>query len=137
MSEHRESEFLGGRRVAGGFQDQQHAGLETLGKLLAGGDDAAHVRVFGLAQRRADADIDGVEVQQLVEIGAGAEFAGLDQGGQGSIRDIADAGVPGVDTRRLLLVEVDSCDRESRPGELDRQRQAHISQYREKRSLSD
>ena len=60
--------------IGGGFQNDQHAGMEVLGDLLAGGHDVAHVRVFGLAQRRGHADVDGVELGDHGEIRGGAEF---------------------------------------------------------------
>ena len=43
--------------------------MKVLGDFLAGGDDIAHVRVFGFAQRRGDADVDRIQLGYGGEIG--------------------------------------------------------------------
>ena len=63
LRQHRQHHFVRGARIRGGFQNHQHPGVEVPGDLLAGRHDEAHVRVFGLAQRRGHADVDGVEFE--------------------------------------------------------------------------
>ena len=60
--EHRQHQLVGGAGIGGRFQNHQHAGMKIFRDLLAGVDDVAHVRIFGLAQRRRHADVDGVEL---------------------------------------------------------------------------
>ena len=61
LLEHGQQQFVGGTGIGCGFQNQQHAGMEVLRDFLARGDDIAHVRIFGLAQRRWHADVDRVQ----------------------------------------------------------------------------
>ena len=127
LLEHRQHQFVGGAGIGGRFQDHQHAGVKVFGDLLAGVDDVAHVRIFGLAQRRRHADVDGVQVRDRGEIGGGAKLAGFDQGYflHRHVLDVGFAAIQGVD---FALVDVDAGDGESGVREFHRQRQAHVSQ---------
>ena len=84
-------------------------------------DDVAHVRVFGLAQRRGHADVDGVEFLHGREIGGGTELAGLHQRPEDGAGNVADVRIAGIDAPGFLLADVDSGDVESGLGELHRQ----------------
>ena len=101
--------------------------MKVLGDLLHRGDDEAHVRVFGLAQRRGNADVDGVEIANHGEIGGSAEALLADQLGDflgGNILHMRLAAVQACDLR---LQDIDSGDGESSFGKLGRQRQADVT----------
>ena len=61
--QHGQNQLVGGSRIGGGFQNHQLAGPEVFRRLLAGGHDVTHVRIFGLAQGRGHRDVDGIEVR--------------------------------------------------------------------------
>ena len=73
LFEHRQHEFVGGARIGGGLQDDQLTGPQPLRDLLRRRDDVGHVRVLRLAERRRDADVDGVQLAEHVEVGGRAE----------------------------------------------------------------
>src|ERR1035438_6970559 len=77
--EHGQQQLYGSAGIGGRFQDDEHSGMEMLDDFLAGGHDVAHIRVFGLAQGRGHADVDGVQVAHRAEIGGRAQLALLDE----------------------------------------------------------
>jgi len=91
-------------------------------------DDEAHVRVFGLAQRRRDTDVDGVQVADYGEIGRRTEallaYQLRDLGG----RNILNVRFAAVQPLNLRLLDIDSGDVETDFRKLHRQRQANITQ---------
>ena len=92
-------------------------------------DDVREVRVLGLAERRRDADVDGVEVgDRRPASDGGAEFAGLVKRcdlGRRYISDVRLAAVDGVD---LSGVEVDTSGVKPGAGELDGERQTDVAE---------
>ncbi len=101
--------------------------MEVLRDLFARRDDVAHVGVFGLAQRRGDADVDGVEVADDREIGRGTQFAAGHQGRERGRRNVADVGIAGVEARDLGLADVDARDVIAGFGIFDRERKSYIT----------
>jgi hypothetical protein len=61
LFEHGEHQFIGSARVGGGFQDQQHSGMNMFRDLLIRIDDVTHVRIFGFTKGRRHGDVNGVE----------------------------------------------------------------------------
>ena len=126
--EHRLHDLVGGAGIGRRLEDDELTGLEVLGDLLDRRDDVGEVRILRLAQRRRDADVDGVDVRQDREIGGGAEAAGLDHRRDVRRRDVADVGLALRQRVDLARVEVDADDRQPGLGELDRQRETDISE---------
>ena len=104
------------------------AGVEVPGHLLAGGDDVAHVRIFGFAQRGGDTDVDGVQLEHGREIGGGAEFPGFHQRAEDGAGNVPDIGIARVDAPDLLFGDVDSGDGETGLGEFDGKGEAYVSE---------
>ena len=124
----RQQQFVRRARVGGRFQNHQQAGMKVLGDLVGGRHDVAHVGVFGLAQRRGHANIDGVEIADHGKVGGGIEAAVFHQ-----LRDVAAGDI--LNIRLALhqavnprLLQVDAGDVESRLGKLHREGQPDITE---------
>ncbi len=126
--QHRQHQLVGGPRICGRFQDHQLAGAEVLGGLLAGRHDVAHVGIFGLAQRSGDRDVDGIQIGDHREIRGGVEFSGFHQRAQSVAGYVLHIGFARVQPRDLRFLNVDARDRKAGFGELDGQRQTHITE---------
>ena len=74
--------------------------MHVLRDRIGGGDDEAHVRIFGFAQRRRDANIDGVQFPDDGEVAGGAKLAALDQRPENIVRDVLDVGIGRCSTGR-------------------------------------
>ncbi len=102
--------------------------MEILRDFLAGGHDVAHVRIFGLAQRRGHADVDGVEIADGGKIGGGAKFAVRHERLDGRRRNVADIGIARVDSLGFAFAQIDARNVEAGLGVFDGQRQPDIAQ---------
>ncbi len=98
------------------------------GNRVNGHDDVRHVRIFGLAERRRDADIDRVHVGQLAHIGRGAQPAGLDAAGDLVRFDVGDVALTRVDGVGLGLIDVETGDVEPRLRKFHGERQPDVSE---------
>ena len=128
LGQHGQQQFVCGAGIGGGFQNYEHARVEVLDDFLARRHDVTHVGVFGLAQGRGHADVDGVEIADHRKIGGGDDFACLHQFAESGRGDIADVGFPGVDAPSFSFADVDSGYRETSLGELHGQRKAYVAQ---------
>ena len=128
FQKHRQHYFVGSARIGGGFQSHQHPGMEIPGDLLARRHDVAHVWIFGLAQRRGDTNVDGVEVLDHRKIGGAAQFAGLHQGRQSRRGNVSHVRIPGVHAPDFLFAYVDPGNGEPCLRELNREGQSDVSQ---------
>ena len=95
---------------------------------FGGRDDEAHVRIFSFAERRGDADIDGVESTDDGEVGGGAEFAAFYKRREGFVWDVFDVGMTSVELVDLGLLDVDADDFKTRFGEFDGERQTNVAE---------
>ncbi len=128
MRKDRQQNLFGGAGVGGGFENHQLAGVKVMGDFLTGADDEAHVRVLGFPERRGDADVDGVELEDGRKIGSGAQLAGGDQRGQGLAGNIADVGLAGVHAIDFFRADIDTGYRKAGLGELDGKRQSDVAE---------
>ena len=103
-----------------GLQRRRH-GLHRL-------DDVGEIRVLGLAERRRDADVDDVHLPEPPHVGGRGQLPRLHDRGDLGVGDVGDVALPGVDLRRLRLVDVEAGDRKALARELDRQRQADVAE---------
>jgi len=102
--------------------------VEESGDLLARVDNEAHVRIFGLTQRRRHADVDGVELAHYAEVGSGPNLARLHQSLDIGGRHVLDIGFAAIDRVHFGLLHVDTSHAEAGVRKLDYQRETHISQ---------
>ena len=102
--------------------------MEIFCDLLTGIDDVAHVGIFGLAQRRGDADIDGVHRCGSGEISGGFQLAGLHQWSEHRSGDVLNIGLAAIERGNLFRINIDPRDRETGGGELNGQGQAYVAQ---------
>ena len=75
--------------------------MEVLGDFLYGGHDVAHVRVFGLAQRRGNADVDRVQFAHHGEVGGRCEAFGCDKSRYLGVSNILHMGLATVQAHDL------------------------------------
>ena len=128
LLEHGAELAVGGAGVGGGFQADEHALAQVGGDGLAGVGDVGDVGLAVLVEGGGHADDDGLHAGADGEVVGGAEVAGLDLLGDalgGDVLDVALAGVHGVD---LAAVDVDARDVHARTGELQAERQPHVTQ---------
>jgi len=120
--------FLGRARIRRGLEDDEVARSQVSLNCFGGGDHVGEVGVFGLAQGRGDADVDGVDRVGRAQVGGRRQLAGLDQPRDGFTRDILDVRLAAIDRVHLALVEVDADDRKPRVPELHGQRQTDVAE---------
>ncbi len=112
-------EFVCRARIGGGFEHHQETGMEVTGNGFGRGDDEAHVGIFGFAEGRGNADIDGIESADDGKIGGGAELAGFYERREGFVWHIFYVGMAGVELIDFGLLDVDADDFETGFGEFD------------------
>ena len=128
LLEHGAELAVGGAGIGGGFEADEHALAQMRGDGAAGVGDVGDVGLTVLVEGRGHADDDGVHAVAHGEIVGGAEVTAFDLLGDafgGDVLDVALAGVHGLD---LAAVDVDARDVHPRTGELQAERQPHVTQ---------
>src|ERR1019366_10654481 len=102
--------------------------MKILGDSVGGRHDVAHVGIFGFAQRRGYADVDGVELTHHGEVGGGIEASVFHQLRDVAAGDILDVGLALHQALNPRLLQVDSRDVETSLGKLHREGQPDVTQ---------
>lgn len=102
--------------------------MDVLRNGFSRGDDEAHVGIFGFAEGRGDANVNGVESADHGKIAGCAQFSGFDKWAEHAVRDVFDVRVASVEVVNFGLLNVDADDIESGFGKFDSQRQTNVAQ---------
>ena len=96
--------------------------------LFHGRHDMRQVRLAGLAERRRDANGDGVDTDQLGEVGRRGKRTGLHHRADLAVRHVEDVRLAPRDGGRPFTVDVEADDVEARPRERHGQRHADVAE---------
>ena len=128
LFEHGAELAVRGAGVGGGFQADEHPLVQVRGDGAARVGDVGDVRLAVLVQRRGHADDDGLDIGADREVVGGAEVAAPDLLGDALGGDVLDVALAGVHGLHLAAIHVDARNIHPRTGELQAERQAHVTQ---------
>jgi hypothetical protein len=126
--EHRTDDLVGGARIRGGLEHDQLARVKVFAHLLDCRNDVGKVGVFRLAQRRRDADADGIGLGEDREVFRGRQPARVDQLAHAFARHIRDVGHAPSNTLYPALIQIHRRHGEAGVSKLDGKRQADVAE---------
>ena len=128
LFEHGAELAVRGAGVGGGFEADEHPLVQVRGDGAARVGDVGDVRLAVLVQRRGHADDDGLDAGADREVVRRAEVPAPDLLGDALGGDVLDVALAGVHGLHLAAIHVDARNIHPRAGELQAERQPHVTQ---------